>query len=259
MSFKDHFSKNAARYSEFRPSYPATLFEYLASVSPRRAVAWDCATGSGQAALGLTCHFQNVVATDASRQQLDHAQADRRISYVVARAERIPFHDASIDLVTVAQALHWFELPTFYAEVKRVLRPDGIIAVWCYQMAKIQPEIDEVVDRLYDDIVGDYWPLDRSKVEEGYRTLDFPFREFEPPPIMMSETWDLHRVLGYLSTWSAVTRYRDQIGADPLDLIGDDLQAAWGDPDDVHLVVWPLDLRIGTVDSPTPGFPTAAT
>ena len=158
---------------------------------------------------------------------------------------RLP--DASVDLVTVAQALHWFDLPRFYAEVRRVARPDGIIAVWCYQLHTITPEVDAIVERYYADIVGADWPPERRLVEEGYRTLAFPFDELAPPPFQMVHRWDMSHVLGYLGSWSATQRYQKRTGADPLDLIQGELATAWGDPEKTRDVTWPLHLRVGRV------------
>ena len=149
--------------------------------------------------------------------------------------------------MTVAQALHWFDLTSFYREVRRVAKPGGILAVWCYEMHHITPEIDAIVQRLYSDIVGPYWPPERKIVEEGYRTLPFPFDELAPPQFEMVHSWDLEHVLGYFGSWSSTQRYRKQVGEDPLLLIADDLKAAWGDPERVRDVVWPLNVRVGRV------------
>jgi SAM-dependent methyltransferase len=252
MTFKDHFSGHADRNGAFRPTYPAGLFEYLASLCPSHDLAWDCATGNGQAALALTPHFRSVVATDASERQIAQARPHHKITYSVAPAERTPLPDASVDLVTVAQALHWLDLPSFYAEVRRVSVPGGVIAVWCYQLHTIGPEVDAVVHRLYTEILGDYWPPERRLVEEGYRTLPFPFAEVAPPPFEMVQAWDLPRLLSYLGTWSSSQRYRAQVGTDPIDLIRADMEAAWGGPSQVREVVWPLHLRVGIISGTKP-------
>jgi SAM-dependent methyltransferase len=202
--FQDHFSGHADRYGAFRPTYPVALFEYLASLAPARDLAWDCATGNGQAALALSPFFGRVVATDASPQQVAQARPHDRIDYLVAPAERTPLPESSIDLITVAQALHWFALPAFYSEVLRVARPGGILAAWCYELNEITPEVDQVIGRLYSDILGGDWPPERRLVEEGYRTIPFPFDEVAPPQFSMGARWDLPRLLGYLGTWSAV-------------------------------------------------------
>jgi ubiquinone/menaquinone biosynthesis C-methylase UbiE len=248
---KDHFSGHADRYEAFRPTYPEALFAYLSSLCPLRELAWDCATGNGQAAVALAAYFEEIIATDASQQQIDHARARVNIHYHVAPADNAPVADASVDLVTVAQALHWFDLSRFYAEVRRVTRPDGVVAVWCYQLHSITAEIDAIVNHYYADIVGADWPPERRLVEEGYKTLAFPFDEITPPAFQMVHRWDLSQVLGYLGSWSATQRYQKRTGADPLELIRSELTAAWGDPGAPRDVTWPLHLRVGRVSPPS--------
>lgn len=249
MSFKDHFSGHADRYEAYRPSYPDAMGEYLAAVAPGRDLAWDCATGNGQAAASLARHFRAVVATDSSAKQLAQARRHESIAYAVAHAERAPLPAGSIDLVTVAQALHWFDLSRFYAEVRRVCRPGGLCAAWCYGLHAIDPRVDAVVHRLYGEILGEFWPPERHLVEQQYRTLPFPFAALEAPRFEMGARWDLARLLGYLNTWSSAQRYRARHGSDPLDLVRRDLEAAWGDPARERDVVWPLTLRLGRVDA----------
>ncbi len=249
MAFKDkdHFSGHADRYEASRPTYPEALFAYLSSLCPHRGLAWDCATGNGQAAVVLAPYFSTIIATDASQKQIDHARPRENVQYRVAPSDGAPLADASVDLVTVAQALHWFDLPRFYTEVRRVARPDGIIAVWCYQLHTVTAEVDSVVERYYADIVGADWPPERRLVEEGYTTLAFPFDEMAPPPFQMVHRWDMNQVLGYLDSWSATQRYQKRTGADPLDLIRGELASAWGDPEKARDVTWPLHLRVGRV------------
>jgi ubiquinone/menaquinone biosynthesis C-methylase UbiE len=243
----DHFSGHAACYQRYRPNYPAPLFAYLASLCPALDLAWDCATGNGQAAVELAPYFASVIATDFSAQQIEQAQAAPNVRYLVAPADKAPIEDGTVDLVTVAQALHWFDLGSFYPEVQRVARPGGIVAIWCYEMHHITPEIDAIVRRLYSDIVGAYWPPERQIVEEGYRTLPFPFAERATPEFQMVQAWNLDHVIGYFGSWSSTQRYRKQNGDDPVALIADDLKAAWGDPDQSRDVVWPLNVRVGRV------------
>lgn len=255
MSFKekDYFSGHAACYQQFRPNYPDALFTYLASLCPAHERAWDCATGNGQAAAALALHFKRVIATDASAQQIDQAGPHPKVEYLVAPADRVPIDDGTVDLVTVAQALHWFNVQSFYAEVKRALKRGGVLAVWCYQLHRISPEIDAVVSRFYSGIVGAYWPPERKIVEDGYTTLAFPFDELVTPEFRMVHSWDLERMVGYLGSWSSTQRYRKQNGTDPVALIADDLKAAWGDPGQPRDVIWPLHVRVGRVPfSPTP-------
>lgn len=241
----DHFSSVAGGYARFRPIYPPQLFAYLAALTPHRRLAWDCATGNGQAAVGLAAHFQRVVGTDLSDSQIGHAASHPRVAYHVAPAEGSGLAAASVDLVTVAQGLHWLDLPRFYAETSRVLAPGGAVAAWCYNLLDVDPRVNAVVGRYYSDVVGRFWPPERRLLEAGYRTVPFPFREAEPPALDMRSRWRLEQLLGYLGTWSATTRYRAARRQDPLELVADDLAAAWGDPGAVKEVRWPLHLRVG--------------
>ena len=246
QDFKDHFSEGSANYAHYRPGYPNTLFEYLATLTTYHTVAWDCATGSGQAALQLARHFEQVVATDASRRQIEAATASEKIVYRVAPAEQTDLDSDSIDLVTVAQALHWFDLERFYAEVKRVLNRQGVIAVWTYNLCRISPTIDEQVDQLYHDTLNNYWPDERRLVENGYTDMPFPFvTQPAIPEFAMSAHWTLPRLLGYLRTWSAVRRYSDATGNDPVAPLAKQIEQVWGNPEQARAVAWPLSIRIG--------------
>jgi len=247
MNFKDHFSKQSSDYAKYRPHYPEKLFEYLASISPAKRVAWDCGTGNGQVALGLAPYFDLVIATDPSEKQIRNATPHRKIKYAVAPAEQTDISPQSVDLITVAQALHWFEHERFYAEVRRVAQPRGMIAVWMYDLLYTEPKVNEAVNEFYYDIVGPYWPPERRHIESEYRTIPFPFAELKPPAITLEAVWTLEELLGYLNTWSATQRYLAQIGTHPLDRIADKLTAVWGKPELKKRIAWPLLLRIGRV------------
>ncbi|KAA3629717.1 MAG: class I SAM-dependent methyltransferase [Proteobacteria bacterium] len=244
-AYSDHFSDHAGVYARFRPRYPQALFDYLATHVRCHERAWDCGTGSGQAALALTRHFASVIASDPSTQQIANAERHARVTYLVAAAERPPLAAASCDLITVAQALHWFDTPRFFAAAKSILRAGGVMAVWCYELMKIKPQIDAVIDHYYQAVVGPYWPPQRRLVEEGYRSIVFPFEEWPVPSIAMEAELDLPSVLGYLDSWSAAQRYRKARGEEPQDVIRDTLLEAWGDPAQRRLVRWPVCLRIG--------------
>lgn len=246
--YADHFSRLASGYAECRPRYPDTLFDYLGQSVRRRELAWDCAAGSGQATVPLARLFRRVVATDASAPMLDQAPRHPRIEYRVAVAESSGLRDKSVDLVTVAQALHWLDLAPFYVEVDRVLRPDGILAVWTYGSPYLENRaIDRVLERFYREIVGPYWPPERSYVESGYKTLPFPFAEIAAPPFDMEAHWSLAQLLGYIRTWSATQRYRETVGTDPVEQLGADLARDWGNPEGTRRVRWPLSVRVGRV------------
>jgi SAM-dependent methyltransferase len=247
-AFKDHFSSQSSGYAHYRPDYPAALFEYLAELAPDNARAWDCATGTGQAALGLARYFKEVIATDASGSQVSHAIPHERVIYRVAAAEKSGLSPKSVDLVVVAQALHWFDLGQFYQEVRRVVKPCGILAAWSYNRLRVEPEIDAYVEELYSEILGAYWPPERRMVEQGYAGLEFPFRELAPPDFQMSADWSLDHLLGYLRTWSAAERYARARGHDPIDLVKGKIQRAWGDPRMTKRVLWPLSMRVGVVE-----------
>ena len=244
-TFKDHFSVSAAGYAAHRPNYPEALFDWLAQQVSNHNVAWDCATGSGQAARGLTCHFDQVIATDASAAQIANAQAVDRVDFRVAQAEASGLPDGFCDLVTVAQAAHWFDLPRFYAEVRRVLKPGGLLALWGYEHLVLPPELSAEINRFYHEVLAGYWPPERHHVETGYRELPFPFDELGTPDIAMTATWNLDQLLGYLATWSAVKNYRQTLGVDPIPALRERLLSAWGSPDTRKNIQWPLFMRLG--------------
>jgi SAM-dependent methyltransferase len=246
--FADHFASVASSYAQFRPTYPRALFEWLGSVAACRDVVWDCAAGSGQASIGLAGHFVRVIATDASHAQIAAATPHPAVDYRIAPAEKSGLPDASVDVVTVAQALHWFDLDAFYAEVRRVAKPSGVLAVWTYGVCTLEEsEIDAVVQRFYRDVVGPYWPPERAIVEAGYRSLPFPFDELAAPPFAMSVRWSLSELLGYFGSWSATARFIVSNGRDPVPQISGELAPLWGDAERPRTVTWPLALRVGRV------------
>jgi len=245
MAFKDYFSQQSAAYAHYRPHYPAALFDYLAGLASAMALAWDCGTGSGQVAAALASRFARVVATDPSENQIRHATPCANVEYRVEAAERSSLADASVDMVTVAQALHWFDLPRFYAEIARVSAPGGVVAVWSYGLFRAHPAVDAVVDDFYRRTVGPYWPPERQLIDVGYRTVSFPFAEIATPEFAITAEWDLAGVIGYLRTWSAVRRYRERNGRDPLAVLEAPLAAAWGSPAAKKILQWPVYLRVG--------------
>lgn len=252
MGFKDHFSRQSADYARFRPRYPKALFEYLGSIAPSRQLAWDCGTGNGQAAVGLASVFGRVIATDASEKQIANAEAHERVEYRVAPAEDSGIYSGTLDLIMVAQALHWFDLDRFYAEVGRVLKPNGVLAASAYKFFRITSEIDRLINRrYYDKIVGPFWPPERVLVEK-FEELPFPFSEIQTPSFEMIARWNLEHLVGYLRSWSATQRFIAANQRDPLDEIADELRAAWGDTKQTRRVIWPLTLRVGIKAIPEP-------
>jgi len=247
MGFRDHFSTQSRQYADYRPSYPFELTKCLARLAPGRRLAWDCATGQGQAARLLVEDFQRVWATDASARQLDMAAPHPRIDFFVAEAAASGLSDASVDLVTVAQAAHWFDLPPFYAEVRRVLRPNGILAIWGYGSCTLNdPTIARLVQRFEYDRMGPYWPEGRELIVAGYETLPFPFQRVATPPFELTAKWTREAFLGYVSSWSAVARYKEAHQDDPVADFEFELVQVW--PDNYVMTVrWPMPLLVGRV------------
>lgn len=240
QSFPDHFSGHAAAYASARPRYPQDLYRFLAANCAVRQCAWDCATGNGQAAVALVEHFERVIATDASERQIAAADAVHGVDFRVAAAEASGLAAGSVDLVTVAQALHWFDIDAFFTEVRRVLKPAGVLAVWCYGVCNVQPEVDRLVQNLYTAL-DPWWPPQRALVEAGYSTITLPFARIECPVFAMQVRWRADDMLAYLDTWSATQRCRRDTGADPLQEMTAPLRAAWGQ--DERTVSWPLYLQ----------------
>jgi SAM-dependent methyltransferase len=244
MTFKNHFSKQAAGYAIFRPGYPPELFTYLGTVVLSHQFAWDCGTGNGQAAVALALVFDRVIATDASEKQIANAEPRERVEYRVAPAENSGIESGTIDLIMVAQALHWFDLDRFYAEARRVLKPDGVLAASAYNLLHIEPAIDEVVNQYYYEVVGPFWPPERQLVEQ-FADLPFPFHKIDPPKFEMTAQWNLDHLVGYLGTWSSTQRFIAAKGSDPLEQVTVELRNAWGDAQQTRKVIWPLTLRVG--------------
>lgn len=247
MNFKDYFSTQSKDYSLYRPHYPEKLFDFICSQVPTKNSVWDCATGNGQAAVVLSKYFQKVYATDASSAQIQNATPLPNIEYRVASAERSTLSDQSIDLVTVAQAFHWFHFDQFFEELKRVSTSQGILAIWSYGLHLISENIDPIVHQLYEDILGIFWPKERKYVEEKYQSIPFPFQEIETPSFEMETHWNLHQLIGYLSTWSSTQKYIQQKNQNPIELVFEKLLAAWGDPNEEKKVHWPIYLRMGGI------------
>jgi SAM-dependent methyltransferase len=245
--FKDYFSAGAADYATFRPRYPADLFRFVAALPSRRDTAWDCATGSGQAAVPLAEHFERVAATDASAEQVAHATPHPRVSYSVALADDSGIDAGSVDLVTVAQALHWLPLERFFAEVRRVIAPGGALAVWCYSRLTVDPAIDDVIERYYSGTCGPYWSPERALVDQGYRTIAIPIDEVQAPTMWITSRLSLDELGGYFRTWSATRKLAAAIGRDPVVTFQDELQPVWGESAERREVRWPIHIRAGRV------------
>lgn len=245
--FKDHFSVTASGYAAHRPVYPRELAEVLAARSPGHGLAWDAGCGSGQLSGVLGEVFDQVRATDASAAQIAAASPHPRVRYAVAPAEESGLPDRSVDCAVAAQAAHWFDLEAYYREVRRVARPDALMALVTYAVMEVDPEVERVVDRFYWKTLEGHWPPERKLVEEGYRSLPFPFEPVEAPPLVLEHRWNAEQLLGYVGTWSAVQSLRKVGLGSELDRFGSELRAAWGDPSLARVIRWPLSLRLGRV------------
>jgi SAM-dependent methyltransferase len=235
------FSSVAREYANFRPGYPPEIFAWLASQAPRHEMAWDCGCGSGQASVALAAHFDAVIATDASAQQIAAATPHPRVSYRVAPAEASGLDAASADLITVAQALHWFDVAAFYREARRVARPGALLAAWTYTIPEpAEPQVRAAFDDFYRTVVGPYWPPERRHVELRYTTLEFPTPRVAVPEFQLSVEWPLAQLLGYVSSWSATARYRAATSDDPVVLLEHALAPLWGQPTRLMTVHFPL-------------------
>ncbi|MGH7584889.1 MAG: class I SAM-dependent methyltransferase [Gemmatimonadales bacterium] len=247
MAFRDHFSRDSDAYATFRPRYPDALSDWLAGVAPARRLVWDCATGTGQAALDLADRFERVIATDASGEQIRAAIPHSRVEYRVARAQSSGIEAGTVDLVTIAQALHWLDLGSFYDEVRRVARPGALLAAWTYGISHVLPAVDEVVDRFYRGTVGPWWPPERVHVDRRYADLPFPFPRLAAPEFNIEAHLTLDAYVGYLSTWSATRRYIQAGLGNPLPEVRAELARHWGDAAQARRVAWPLALLAGRV------------
>lgn len=241
-SFKDHFSGHAGSYAEFRPGYPESLFAYLAAQCVGHELAWDCATGNGQAARSLAPYFSKIIATDASAEQIASANTHTKIDFRVAPAESSGLDTASVNLVTVAQALHWFDIDQFFTEAMRVLKPGGVLAVWCYEHCHVDAACDETIERVFTETDA-YWPPERKIVDDRYQGIRFPVAELPAEAFSMSAFWTANDMLGYMRTWSASQRYLAASGKESTAPWEDELQQRWGSG--AREVKWPITLRAG--------------
>jgi SAM-dependent methyltransferase len=242
VTFKDLFSLHAADYARFRPVYPPELYAWLAAQAPACRLAVDVGTGNGQAAVALAAHFTRVIGVEPSDAQLANAAPAARVEYRRGAAEATGLDDASADLLAVAQAIHWFKQAAFFAEVRRVVRPGGCLAFWCYGLARVTPAVDAAIHHYYEDLLGAYWEPERKLIEDGYRNITVPFDEIAAPAFAINLSWSLAHLLGYLGTWSPRKRFLAERGKDALELALPGLQAAWGAAGE-RPVVWPLSVR----------------
>lgn len=242
--FTDNFSKQSETYQKFRPSYPNQLFAYLSSLTTEHDLAWDCGTGNGQSAAGLARFYEVVYASDPSKAQIENAAQNPKIRYKVEMAEKSSLEDKSVDILTVAQAIHWFDFDKFYAEAKRVLKQNGVIAVWTYTLPSISSEIDSLIRHFHDNIVGEFWQAENKLVENEYTTIPFPFVEIETPAFTIDKLLLREDLIGLLRSWSATQKYIDKHDQNPIDQIDSELLSLWPD-DQQRPAKWKLILKVG--------------
>ena len=240
---KDNFSKQASAYSKFRPQYSDEIIAYIISFVGNKSKALDVATGNGQVAYKLAEAFKMVYGIDISQNQLDNAYVADNIIYKTASAENTFFEDQEFDLITVAQAVHWFNFDLFYKEVYRILKPNGVIAVLGYGLLSTNSNTDIILRDFYYNIVGPYWDAERKYLDENYQTIPFPFEEQALEKFENQFKWSFEELIGYLETWSSVQHYIKKNNKNPLDLIRDMLKVSWEKNN--KKVTFPMLLRIG--------------
>ncbi|MGP8215728.1 MAG: class I SAM-dependent methyltransferase [Bacteroidia bacterium] len=248
-NFKDNFSKQSDIYVKYRPHYPAELYSYLSSLTEEHKIAWDCGTGNGQAAIGLAPFYNKIIATDPSEEQIRNSLPNEKVKYLVEKAENNSIQSNSIDLLTIANALHWFDFDIFYKEANRVLKNNGIIAAWAYGIPAISPEVDKIIKQFHDHTLKDYWQPENRLVEKRYRTIPFPFEQIESPAFFSEKFMNLTDITGYLNTWSAVQRFIGQKKFNPTEQLEKDMANVWGNPNSEKKVTWELILKAGRVES----------
>lgn len=244
---RNWFDLGGQAYARFRPEYPTELARFLATVAPDTALALDVGCGSGQLTAQLATHFGQVLGVDPSADQLAHAPASPRVAYACAPAEQLPLAAGSASLIAAAQAAHWFDLPRFFQEVRRVGAPHAAVALISYGVLQLDAELDARFSRFYHHEIGPYWPPERQLVDTGYAQLPFPFDELATPALTIRQSWSLSQLLGYLSTWSAVRRAREAGRENLLQTFAAELSLLWGDPARVRELRWPIRMRLGTV------------
>lgn len=242
------FDRDGRRYAQFRPEYPSALAAFLADLAPANGRALDVGCGTGQLTLQLAGHFREVIGIDPSGEQLSNAPVHDRVTWLCARAEAIPLPAASLDLITAAQAAHWFDLPAFYAEARRLAVPNAVIALASYGVLRLDGDaLQDRFARFYRDEIGLFWPPERRLVDNGYADIAFPFDELPAPPLFIRRDWTLEAFLGYISTWSAARRALAAGQGNILLAFARDLSDEWGDAGRLRRVAWPVTLRAGRI------------
>jgi ubiquinone/menaquinone biosynthesis C-methylase UbiE len=244
-NFKDYFSQFSQTYAKGRLSYPPELFAYLSTLTNEHELAWDCGTGNGQAAIGLKENYKKIVATDPSPQQIANCSPGPTITYLVEAAESSSLSDASVDIVTIGIAIHWFDFDLFYAEVQRVLKKGGIIAAWAYFLPTISVEIDLILKKFTEKTLKPFWKPEIKLIHEAYKTIPFPFDEISPPDFVIQKRMNLEDFIEHMHTWSAVQYYMNEKDSNPVEVIYEELLAAWGSKNEEREIIWKMPLRVG--------------
>lgn len=247
MTFKDYFSTQAELYAKYRPKYPQKLFEYLSSITEQHQRAWDSATGNGQAAIGLAPYFDEIIASDASQSQIDNAEKHPKVTYFVAKAEQSDLPSHSVDLIVAATAIHWFDLPAFYDEVKRILKPGGVFAAWQYSTPLFTEQVDEVIKYWYTQIIGKFVAPEISKAIDFESKIEFPFERIQTPNFDFELNWNLDDLVNFLLTWSCTQSFIKEKNSNPIDIVMEDLKKAWGSKDKRIMSRWKLYLKAAKV------------
>lgn len=242
---KDLFSKQASGYASFRPLYPQELYDFLYRHVPSFDRAWDCGCGNGQVAQALAAKFRSVNGTDISQKQLDQAAQAANITYTKSAAEQTNFPDNTFDLITVGQALHWFNIPLFFTEARRVAKQNAVVAAWGYSLLSISPQVDPLIRDFYFNVIGPYWDKERAMVDDHYSSVSFPFERIASPEFRFSFQWTVDELLGYMATWSSVQHYIAANGTNPVDPLSAELKLLWGDGK--KTVTFPLFMLAGRV------------
>jgi ubiquinone/menaquinone biosynthesis C-methylase UbiE len=243
---KDNFSRHSSLYVKYRPHYPSTLFEYLVSFVANKNIAWDCGTGNGQSAAALSPYFKKVIATDISSKQIDNAENAANIFYSVQPAENTDIETNSVDLVTVAQAIHWFKFERFYEEVRRVASKNAFIAVWTYSLLKIDESIDQIIQDYHFNFLGDYWDAERKYVDNEYKSIPFPFEKISVPAFNIEVNWSVEYLEGYLNTWSALQKFVAANTFNPVPALVQSIKPFWGEAEK-RKIIFPIHLLLGAI------------
>ena len=245
---KDLFSIQAADYARYRPTYPSELIDYIIGFVPEKNLAWDCATGNGQAAVLLSPYFRQIIATDSSEKQLLQAVPAENITYLPGKAEQTNFADNGFDLITIAQAYHWFQFRDFAREAKRIGKPGGIIAVWGYNIPACNDDVlNRLISHFYKEIIGPYWDAERKWVDDNYTSIPFPFQEIKTPAFAIKVNWSLQDLEGYFYTWSALQKYIAVNHSSPVDALITQIKPLWGN-NEKREIIFPVHLRLGTIN-----------